>query len=72
MTKQHRIQVAKYLNYLINEKDYNVIGTDKKDGVRVEDYAISVNHKQRQIILGNKEDCFSDPAMMQFRKLMGE
>ena len=56
MTKQHRIQVAKYLNYLINEEDYNVIGTEKKEGIRVEDYAISVNHEQKQITLKDKED----------------
>ena len=72
MTREHRTNVAKALNYLINERNYSVTGTDKKGGIKVEDYTISVNHEQRQIILGNKEDCFSEPAMLQFRKLIGE
>jgi hypothetical protein len=72
MTREHRTNVAKALNYLINESNYSVIGTDKKGIIKVEDYAIFVNHEQKQIILGNKEDCLSEPAMLQFRKLIGE
>jgi hypothetical protein len=72
MTREHRTNVAKALNYLINDRDYSVIGTDKKGSIKLEDYYISVNHEQRQIILGNKEDCWNEPAMLQFRKLIGE
>ncbi len=72
MTREHMIEVAKYLNKLIKEENYNVIGKVKVGGMRVRDYTISVNHEQKQIILRDKEYWLDGPAFMQFGKYTGE
>ena len=72
MMKEHRRNVVNALNYLVSEKGYSIVGIKKKSKINVGDYYISVNHEQKQIILRNKEDAFSNPAFMKFRNLIGE